>query len=165
MTLTESYYDSPLGKISLVATDHALLEAWFLGQAYFQAGLDRLPQRGTNAILQAAASWLDTYFEGNPTAISINLVPKGTPFQQNVWETLRQIPYGETITYGQLATQVACQSAQAVGAAIGRNPLSLFIPCHRVIAADGQLRGYAGGLDKKAWLLKHERLLITKEKK
>ena len=73
MTLTESYYDSPLGKISLVATDHALLGAWFLGQAYFQAGLDRLPQRGTNAILQAAASWLDTYFEGNPTAISINL--------------------------------------------------------------------------------------------
>lgn len=165
MTLTKFYYNSPLGKISLVASDQALVGAWFVGQAYFQAGLTSLPQKGTNFILQEAASWLDTYFEGNPTAISINLAPKGTLFQQNVWEALCHIPYGETITYGQLATQVACQSAQAVGAAIGRNPLSLFIPCHRVIAADGQLRGYAGGLDKKAWLLKHETSLVTKEKK
>lgn len=92
MTLTESYYDSPLGKISLVATDHALLGAWFLGQAYFQAGLDRLPQRGTNAILQAAASWLDTYFEGNPTAISINLVPKGPLFNRTFGKPYARFP-------------------------------------------------------------------------
>ena len=84
-------------------------------------------------------------------------MPAGTPFQLQVWNALLQIPYGQTTTYGELAQKIGCKSAQAVGGAVGRNPLSILIPCHRVMGADGQLTGYAGGIDKKAFLLKLEK--------
>ena len=100
--------------------------------------------------------WLDHYFAGDPIAISFPLAPQGTAFQERVWQLLREIPYGETRTYGQLAQDLSCGSAQAVGQAVGRNPLTILVPCHRVMGKDGQLTGYASGLDRKRWLLHHE---------
>ncbi|MGT2935138.1 methylated-DNA--[protein]-cysteine S-methyltransferase [Streptococcus castoreus] len=163
MVLYECHYQTPIGELSLVATDQALVGAWFLGQVHFQMGLKEVPLQGFNPILHQAKAWLDTYFNGEMQTIPIEIQPQGTLFQKSVWKALLAIPYGETVTYGQIAGQLNCKSAQAVGGAIGRNPISLFIPCHRVLAADGQLRGYAGGLDKKAWLLNHETILILKE--
>lgn len=96
--------------------------------------------------------WLDHYFAGDPIAISFPLAPQGTAFQERVWQLLREIPYGETKTYGQLAQDLSCGSAQAVGQAVGRNPLTILVPCHRVMGKDGQLTGYASGLDRKRWL-------------
>ena len=107
--------------------------------------------------------WLDHYFAGDPIAISFPLAPQGTAFQERVWQLLREIPYGETKTYGQLAQDLSCGSAQAVGQAVGRNPLTILVPCHRVMGKDGQLTGYASGLDRKRWLLHHEGI-IWKEK-
>ena len=101
-------------------------------------------------------AWLDHYFAGDTIAISFPLAPQGTAFQERVWQLLREIPYGETKTYGQLAQDLSCGSAQAVGQAVGRNPLTILVPCHRVMGKDGQLTGYASGLDRKRWLLQHE---------
>ena len=84
------------------------------------------------------------------------MLPKGTPFQQRVWQRLLETPYGQTVTYGELAKVLGCKSAQAVGGAVGRNPISILIPCHRVVGADGSLTGYAGGMENKIWLLEHE---------
>lgn len=83
------------------------------------------------------------------------LAPQGTAFQQSVWQVLREIPYGKTMTYGEIAQKIQCASAQAVGGAVGKNPLSVFVPCHRVLGSQGQLTGYAGGLERKRWLLSH----------
>ena len=100
---------------------------------------------------------LDRYFEGTLTEFDLPLGPRGTPFQQQVWAALCDIPYGETISYGELARRVGRPgSARAVGAANGSNPISIIIPCHRVIGSDGRLTGYGGGIDRKAWLLDHE---------
>ena len=113
-------------------------------------------------VFDAAIRWLDLYFSGEKPDFTPTLSPKGTGFQKTVWELLQTIPYGQTVTYGLLAEKVAEQrglarmSAQAVGGAVSRNPISLIIPCHRVIAADGSPTGYAGGIDKKIWLLQLE---------
>ena len=113
-------------------------------------------------VFDAAIRWLDLYFSGEKPDFTPTLSPKGTGFQKTVWELLQTIPYGQTVTYGLLAEKVAEQcglarmSAQAVGGAVSRNPISLIIPCHRVIAADGSPTGYAGGIDKKLWLLQLE---------
>jgi len=114
-------------------------------------------------VLQTASAWLDAYFAGKqPAPSALPLCPKGTAFQQIVWKRLLEIPYGETISYGQLAAELAVQmgkqrmSAQAIGGAVGRNPISIVIPCHRVIGANGRLVGYALGLERKRWLLQHE---------
>ena len=131
--------------------------------------MDRLcptdvPSR-SHPILENTKLWLDAYFQGQIPQVSLPLAPEGTPFQRLVWDILLTIPYGETRSYGSIAREVAQQlgkaamSAQAVGGAVGRNPISIVIPCHRCVGAKGQLTGYAGGLERKAWLLRHEGLL------
>ncbi len=149
-------YHSPVGPLLLCSDGSAVTGL------YTQA--HSLPD-GTPAadcpVLQEAARWLDSYFRGRPAALP-PVRPKGTPFQLAVWDCLLDIPYGDVRTYGQIA-KVLCQrlnksrmSAQAVGQAVGANPISIMIPCHRVIGADGSLTGYAGGLSRKQWLLEHE---------
>lgn len=107
-------------------------------------------------MLDEARRWLDCYFEGNIPNWMPHLQLEGTPFQQRVWQELIHIPYGRTVSYGQLAERIGCRSAQAVGGAVGRNPVAIIVPCHRVVGADGSLTGFAYGLERKRWLLTHE---------
>ena len=156
--LTE-LWNSPLGEILLAAEDGALIGCWFAGQKYERAGLPGKEERETEAdrqVLEQAAAWLRSYFEGGRPEIVFSLQPRGTVFQRRVWEELTKIPYGRTRSYGALA-QALSSSPRAVGAAVGRNPVSLFIPCHRVVGADGALTGYAGGLERKRALLELEK--------
>ena len=150
-----SRYDSPLGEIVLAADGDALIGLWFSGQAHFGAGL-REAADGDCAVLREAKEWLDAYFAGKAPESTPKLAPRGTAFQQKVWDELRQIPRGETVTYGALAKRLGSH-ARAVGGAVGRNPISILIPCHRVVGADGSLTGYAGGIERKKFLLKLER--------
>lgn len=156
--LMRSYYPSPLGTISLLADEHGLLGCYFVGQKYFENGYrDQAIVEGDSIFLADATAWLDAYFAGeNTKAEDVVLAPQGTAFQQSVWQVLREIPYGKTMTYGEIAQKIQCASAQAVGGAVGKNPLSVFVPCHRVLGSQGQLTGYAGGLERKRWLLSHE---------
>ncbi|MGT2676426.1 methylated-DNA--[protein]-cysteine S-methyltransferase [Streptococcus pseudoporcinus] len=156
MTLSKMIYQSPIGEISLIATEAGLIGAWFQGQKYFEAGICEMPQLQETVVLKEACQWLDTYFYQTPPAKADFLSIKGSNFRQKVWTCLQEIPYGETRSYKEIAKIINCASAQAVGGAVGHNPLSIFIPCHRVVGSDGQLTGYAGGLDKKIWLLEHE---------
>ena len=155
-------YASPLGGILLAADETGLTGLWFEGAKYFAAGLPQERAEQTTPILAEAARWLDIYFSGREPDFTPPLHPVGSPFQKAVWELLLQIPYGETMTYGALAHQLAAQrglprmSAQAVGGAVGRNKISLIIPCHRVVGTNGSLTGYAGGVDKKVKLLELE---------
>ena len=148
---------SKLGEIVLAATEAGLCGAWFAGQRHFptQAG-DWTP---SSLPFSGALEWLEAYFSNGKAAPfdgSLDL-PWGTPFQQSVWKQLQAIPCGETRSYRQLAASLGQPNAsRAVGAAVGRNPLSLFIPCHRVIGSTGSLTGYAGGIERKQWLLRHE---------
>lgn len=154
----KQYYNSPLGQLTLVADEKALLGAWFVGQKYDLRGFEKaeLCEEET-LILKAAKKWLDAYFSGeNPAPFSM-LAPKGTDFQYQVWEYLLTIPAGEKRTYGQIGAEISCKSGQAVGGAVGKNPISIFIPCHRIVGRDGSLTGYAGGLERKTWLLAHEK--------
>lgn len=161
MTVT-TMYASPLGPLLLASEGDALTGLWLPGQKYYAAGVGPVAAEGDAPILRASAQWLDAYFAGQkPTASALKLAPKGSEFQRLIWELLRAIPYGETTTYGTLAAEAEARlgrrtSARAVGAAVGRNPISIIIPCHRVLGAGGGLTGYAGGLDKKEWLLRHE---------
>ena len=162
MTFT-STYDSPLGPLLLAAEGDALTGLWLDGQKYYAAGLpEDAAEDPSLPVIRAAAKWLHAYFAGEkPEAQALKLAPGGSEFQMLVWNLLREIPYGETTTYGALAAKAETQlgrktSARAVGAAVGRNPISILIPCHRVLGASGSLTGYAGGLDKKEWLLRHE---------
>ncbi len=151
-------YQTPIGPMSLIADDQALLGAYFVGQKHYEKGFETSRFiKEVNRPLTQALVWLDAYFKGEMAELPA-LAPTGTPFQTRVWERLSAIPIGETVTYGQLAQTLKYKSAQAIGGAVGRNPLSLFIPCHRVLGASGQLTGYAGGLDKKIWLLTHEQV-------
>ena len=150
---------SPLGEILLAAEGGALCGLWFVGQKYEGAGLPDETAPGpvsADPALEKAAEWLKRYFAGENPEIDFPLEPKGTAFQRRVWEGLRQIPYGGTSSYGLLAEKLGCRSARAVGAAVGRNPISILIPCHRVLGSDGKLTGYAGGLERKQALLKLE---------
>ena len=155
-------YASPLGEMLLASEGAALVGAWFAGQRYYGAGVDEAQAcEADSAALRAACAWLDAYFAGQqPELHHLLLAPKGSPFQQAVWQQLRRIPYGATATYGELAAELRAQGhracAQAVGGAVGRNPLSLFIPCHRVLGSRASLTGYAAGVKKKQWLLTHE---------
>ena len=161
MTVTTTY-PSPLGPLLLAGSEDALTGLWLPGQKYYAAGLEPEAADGDAPVLRAAAEWLDAYFAGGrPEAKALRLSPKGSEFQRLVWERLRDIPYGVTTTYGALAADAEKRlgrrtSARAVGAAVGRNPISIIIPCHRVLGAKDSLTGYAGGLEKKAWLLRHE---------
>lgn len=147
---------TPLGEMILASDGEALTGAWFMGQAHFPAE-DKLGHKievGDCELLTSAQAQLLEYFDGQRTAFDLPLAPDGTDFQLAVWQALRDIPYGYTTTYGAISKIVGPGApAQAVGQAVGRNPLSIFIPCHRVLAADGKLTGYAGGLDRKQFLL------------
>lgn len=156
-------WDSPLGEIWMQSEGESLCGLWFAGQKHFD--LTQL-QQGMQQELPVFAEtkrWLEEYFSGKVSAFTPSLQLTGTPFQHTVWNLLLQIPYGDTTTYGQLAARAAKElgrekmSAQAVGNAVGHNPISLIVPCHRVVGADGSLTGYAGGVEKKAWLLDWER--------
>ena len=158
-------YATPIGTLTLACNEASLVGLWIEGQKYFGATfLQQAVRDNDYSVLKGAKEWLKRYFAGQKPEISeLSLTPKGSDFQQRVWMLLCEIPYGETITYGELAKKVATQmgresmSAQAVGGAVGRNPISIIIPCHRVIGADGSLIGYAGGLDKKMSLLELEK--------
>lgn len=171
-------YGSPLGKIFLAADDVGLIGLWFENQTHFMVDsfgstLSTFPNKdnaqggvadvqSSNLFLNEAIHWLDQYFSGKIPKNDVPLHLIGTDFQKEVWEILRTIPYGSTTTYGQIAKLLSVKrgnkrvSAQAVGGAVKRNPVSIIVPCHRVIGANGKLTGYAGGLDKKAFLLKIE---------
>lgn len=148
---------TPAGPLRLLATDAALVGAYFAAQP-LPAGADGPEVAGPHPVLDAAARELTEYVEGRRTQFTLPLAPEGTEFQRAVWTTLLSIPCGETRTYGWVAAQIDRPDAvRAVGTAIGRNPVGIVIPCHRVIGADGSLTGYAGGLDAKRWLLSHEK--------
>ncbi|HEL9630324.1 TPA: methylated-DNA--[protein]-cysteine S-methyltransferase [Streptococcus suis] len=153
----KTIYQSPLGAMSLVAGDKGLRGAWFEDQKYFEAGLKEEVVLGSHPLLDQTRLLLDAYFSGQEvdfTALQLDAI--GTDFQEKVWALLKEIPHGQTTSYGQLAQQLGVCSGQAVGGAVGRNPYSVIVPCHRVLNQKGQLTGYAGGLDKKIWLLQHE---------
>lgn len=145
-------YSSPVGELFLTSDGQALTGLWMEAQKKPAAEqTDDLPLFGP------VRDWLDAYFRGECQEIPFPLSPAGTEFQHRVWNILLQIPYGETTTYGAIAKELGPRmSAQAVGGAVGRNPISILIPCHRVVGANGQLTGYAGGLENKQWLLRHE---------
>ena len=153
------HYDSPLGGITLASDGEALTGLWFDGQKYFGDTLGREHAEKPLPVFEEAVRWLDLYFSGKDPGFTPKLSTHGTPFREAVWEILRTIPFGETMTYGEIAARLAStrglakMSARAVGSAVGRNPISLIIPCHRVVGAGGSLTGYAGGIDKKRFLL------------
>lgn len=148
-------YPSPVGELTLAGEGETLVGLWIEGQKHFGAGLD-LSAGGELPVFERAKDWLDRYFAGErPDPSELPIAPVGTAFQRAVWRRLREIPYGGLTTYGELAKGLA-SSARAVGSAVGRNPISIIVPCHRVVGADGGLTGYAGGVERKQWLLKHE---------
>ena len=152
-----AHYMSPIGGITLVSDGKALVGLWFDGQKYFAAGLAPVhEERQDLEIFAETRRWLDVYFNGRNPDFLPNIVLRGSEFRKAVWRKLLEIPYGQTTTYGALARSLGCKSAQAVGGAVGHNPLSLIVPCHRVVGSGGKLTGYAGGMDKKEWLLRLE---------
>ena len=157
------HFGSPLGGITAASDGQALTGLWFDGQKYFAQGLDPVYEEKMLPVFEQTGSWLDIYFSGKEPGFTPPLSMKTTPFRRAVWEILLTIPYGHTMTYGEIAAAIAERkglpgmSAQAVGGAVGHNAISLIIPCHRVVGANGSLTGYAGGLDKKLKLLALEK--------
>ena len=162
MTFTR-HYDSPLGGILLAADEAGLTGLWFDGEKYFADSLPADHAEQETPVLTETKRWLDCYFSGSEPDFTPPMRPIGSAFRQSVWELLLQIPYGRTTTYGEIARLLAEKrglarmSAQAVGGAVGRNEISIIIPCHRVVGANGSLTGYAGGIGKKVKLLELER--------
>ena len=156
------HYDSPLGGITLASDGTALTGLWFDGQKYFADALAPKHTEKALPVFQEADRWLDIYFSGKAPEFTPPLNMRTTPFRKAVWEILLTIPFGRTMTYGEIAQSIARNrglarmSARAVGGAVGHNSISLIIPCHRVVGTDGSLTGYAGGIDKKLRLLKLE---------
>ena len=155
--LQKSIYPSPLGEILLAGDEEAVTGLWFTDAKYAGLGLPPDTPVGKTAAILKAEEWLDIYFSGKEPDFLPALRPAGSPFRQRVFRLLRQIPRGRTVTYRELARLLSCASAQAVGGAVGHNPISILIPCHRVVGADGSLTGYAGGLARKQWLLNLEK--------
>ena len=152
-----AHYDSPLGGITLASDGEALVGLWFDGQMHFGSTLGvRAASPAELPLFDEACRWLDIFFSGREPDFTPPLSLRGTPFQQRVWEALLTIPYGQTVTYGELGRRLGCRSAQAVGGAVGRNPISIIVPCHRVVGSNGSLTGYAGGIDRKRALLQLE---------
>lgn len=162
-----SYYQSPMGELLLTGDTLGLNGLWFDGAKYYadncklECGEKEIP------VFAQAKEWLNVYFSGREPDFIPKLHLEGTPFQMEVWKILQKIPYGKTISYGEIAQEIANQrgiakmSAQAVGGAVGRNKIAIMVPCHRVIGKDGSLTGYASGLDKKRWLLDLEGVIYN----
>ncbi len=157
-------YESPMGKVVMASDGEGIIGLWFKGQKYFGSGLlESAVGKENGPEFDGVKGWLDRYFTGERPEISELLIrPRGSGFRQMVWEMLCQIPYGTLVTYGDIAKKIARKrslssfSSQAVGGAVGHNPISIIIPCHRVVGASGNLTGYAGGIDKKIKLLERE---------
>lgn len=160
-------YDAPVGKLLLAEKDGALVGLWMEGQKYFLGSVkEDMEENKESTVLKQTVAWLERYFRGEkPQIKELPLAPVGSAFRKEIWEMLCEIPYGETTTYGELAKKIAKKrgiekmSAQAVGGAVGHNPISIVIPCHRVVGSDGGLTGYAGGIEKKRMLLELEGVL------
>ena len=154
--------ETPLGKIQAATCDKGLRGLWFIGQKYFPQSTDTWLEDARHPGFASLKSWLEDYFAGKKPKQKILLSPHGSEFRQAVWKLILEIPYGKTTTYGAMTAQLISSgkkaSAQAVGGAVGHNPISLIIPCHRVIGSDGSLTGYAGGIDKKRFLLNLEKI-------
>lgn len=153
--------DSPVGPVTVASDDEAIIGLWLEGQKYFEATLEAAEERPDLPVLAEARAWLERYFAGDDPGALPPVSPRGTAFQQRVWAQLAEIPYGQLTTYGQIARHLEEQtgartSARAVGSAVGRNPISIILPCHRVVGSTGSLTGYAGGLQKKIALLRIE---------
>lgn len=160
-------YDSPLGIITMAGENDSLTGLWIEGQKYFASSLKSDFKERLLPVFENTINWLDIYFGGYAPNFTPSLKLKGTPFQILVWEILLKIPYGETVTYKDIACEVANKkgiekmSAQAVGGAVGHNPVSIIVPCHRVVGSNGSLTGYAGGIDKKLKLLTLEKADVS----
>ena len=159
----ESRLHSPLGEVRLRSDGKSLTGLWFVGQVNDAKYNRDIEIKDDLPIFEQVETWLESYFSGKQTPITIPLQPKGTNFQERVWQMLQEISYGETMTYGEIAQRIAKEkgvvtySAQSVGQAVGKNPISILIPCHRVLGKNGILTGYAGGVHRKEQLLKIER--------
>jgi methylated-DNA-[protein]-cysteine S-methyltransferase len=155
-------YNSPIGLLTIASDGESITGLWIKGQKYFAATLEAENSPMSLPVFERVKEWLTTYFNGKNPAFTPPLAPKGSPFRQAVWKILCEIPYGELITYSDIAKMIAKQSgkekmsAQAAGGAVGHNPISIILPCHRVVGSDGNLTGYAGGLSKKVKLLELE---------
>lgn len=162
--LFSATYSSPIGKVLIVANETSLVGAWFYKQKNFMYGIYEKISDEKNSICDKALMFFDSYFIGkSPIDINFKLCPLGTKFQKEVWNILLDIPYGKTITYGEIAKIIETKyginkmSSRAIGNAISRNPISIIIPCHRVVGKNNKLTGYAAGLEKKKWLLEFEK--------
>ena len=156
-------YKSPIGNLLIASKNNKLIGLWIEGQKYYFSNFKDEVQQLDNNILLDTKKWLDKYFnKEKPSINELELNPIGSEFRQEVWKILCTIPYGKVITYNDISKQIAHNrgikkmSAQAIGGAVGHNPISIIIPCHRVVGSNGSLTGYAGGIDKKIYLLKHE---------
>ena len=156
------HYDSPLGGITMASDGESLIGLWFDGQKYFADTIGDNCRDISLPVFEQTAKWLDIYFSGKKPNFTPPLIMKTTAFRKRVWEIMLTIPFGKTMTYGEISSIIAKErgisqmSAQAVGGAVGHNSISLIIPCHRVVGTNGSLTGYAGGIDKKIKLLKME---------
>ena len=174
MLYSTVYSHAELGDLTIASDGEAIVGLWIEGQKYFAGKVaGNLERQDDLPVFAQAHAWLDRYFAGDPLPVAtLPLKPEGTPFQQRVWKLLASIPYGELRTYADLAAQITREdggktSARAVGTANGRNPISIILPCHRVVGSAGSLTGYAGGTARKVWLLGHVgvdliRLYVTK---
>ena len=160
--LRYDWMQSPLGSVLLVADGDALCGVYFHDQKYLPEIDPAWVRDERSPVLRATRRQLDAYFNGSRDRFELPLAPAGTPFQRAIWNAIAEVPCGATRTYADLATRVGrAGSARAAGAATGRNPLSIIVPCHRIVGSDGSLTGYAGGLERKRQLLAHERALVA----
>jgi methylated-DNA-[protein]-cysteine S-methyltransferase len=161
--------ESPVGTLTVSSDGQNISGLWIEGQKYFAGTLEKDVSEKNLPVFEGVRKWLAIYFSGREPDFTPPLMPKGSPFQKSVWQSLRKIPYGQTTSYGELAKQFESDnkgkgtSPRAVGGAVGRNPVSILIPCHRVIGRNGSLTGYAGGIDRKIKLLKLEGVNIDFE--
>ncbi len=161
-------YCSPLGAITIACDEKAITGLWFDNQKYFGSTLSREAAQGEHTLIKEAAMWLDDYFSGNKPNFLPPLCCNSTPFRKEVCNIMLKIPYGETLSYGEIAKEIAKNrgiakmSAQAVGGAVGHNPIAIMIPCHRVVGSGGNITGYAGGIERKLQLLELEGVNVKK---
>lgn len=157
-------YDSPIGMLTIASDGKNIIGLWMNGQKYFADTLGDNASEASLPVFDETKEWLDSYFKGENPEMTLPLAPEGSEFRRQVWDILCEIPYGEVITYGDIANEMAKKrgkekmSAQAVGGAVGHNPISIIIPCHRVVGSNGSLTGYSGGMEKKIGLLRLEGL-------